>query len=113
MIRWPWVSVRAFDLLVAENARLLAQNTQMLDHVTRMDRVEHGKGEIPRAPRAELEPMPKELLDFFNGLASPKTAKFHRDAAYRAHATQHMPWTDIMAEHIPPEPVDEPEPAAH
>lgn len=60
-MKWPLVSARAYALLLDERDRLREQNDRLTDHVTRMDRLEHGAGEIPPSLKP-LEPMPDEIV---------------------------------------------------
>ncbi len=75
MIRWPWISRRAYDVVIDERDRLRAVNDQLMEHLTRMHRVEHGVAETPRAPKAKAEEMPKSLVDYFDGLGNASMAK--------------------------------------
>ena len=85
-MRWPWVSRLAYDTVRGESDRLREQNAQLLAHITRMDRVEHGLGETPRPERLALQPMPGELKAYIASFATPAIQKTMRDQAYRRHA---------------------------
>jgi len=98
MIHWPWVSRLAFEQVASERDRLRVQNDQLLDHLRRVDRAEHGMSEVPREPRQPQEPMPKSLRAYFNGFADQRMAKMMRDAAYAQHIKQGVPWPDIERE---------------
>jgi len=87
LIRWPWVSRRAYDVLVDERDRLRTQNDMLLDHVKRIDRTEHGLGELPRPQRPVVDPMPTELRKHIEGFADPRVRKTIRDQCYRRHAS--------------------------
>jgi hypothetical protein len=93
--------VVAQEALEGELKRLAAQNAELVEHVTRMDRVEHGLGETARKPR-EMQPMPGPLLDYIRGFASRSTQKQMRDEAFRRHA-RGEPWEIIVADVIPKE----------
>lgn len=121
-LQWPLISRRAFDLVieerdqlqkqtvplqtfevvVAERDRIIKQNDELLEHLKRMDRVDHGVGEVPRKPRPELEPMPKELREYLDGFADPNLRREQKNTAYRQHA-RGTPWDDIIADVIPKE----------
>ena len=58
---WPWVSRRAFDLVVKQCDRLEAQNDSLLEHVKRMDRIEHGVGELQPEAKPK-EPLSDEII---------------------------------------------------
>ena len=94
-LQWPWVSRRAYDVLLDERDRLRAVNDQLTEHLTRMHRVEHGVAETPRAPKAKVEEMPKSLDDYFNGLGNPSMAKQLRREATSLHRAGE-PWTSIQ-----------------
>lgn len=94
-MKWPLVSRRALDLLTAERDRLLEQNAKLLDHVTRIDRREHGLPEVPKAPRPPAQPMPDTLSDYINGYANASIRKELRDRCLRRHHTQGVAW-DII-----------------
>jgi len=53
---WPWVSRRAYDEVVRQRDRLELQNDKLFDHGIRMDRREHGLGEVQPSgkPKPEL-----------------------------------------------------------
>jgi hypothetical protein len=123
-MRWPWVSRRAYDLsvrmleelrhrydvtvqsydrertrLTEELDRLADQNAQLIEHLKRMDRVEHGLGETPRQLK-QPEPMPRALVDHIRAYAGRSTQKMMRDQAYRRHARGES-WESIMREALP------------
>jgi hypothetical protein len=103
MIAWPWVSRRALDLALAEGERLRAQNDQLLAHVTRMDRVEHGLGEVPKGKRPDREPFPDDLLEYCNQFDNPVIRKQMRDDLLRQRA-KGQTWDDLRARiFAPPE----------
>ena len=98
MSKLPWVSRLAYDQLEQERDWLREQNATLLEHVRRMDRVEHGLGELPRTPRAELQPMPIRLAEHFRtAYANKSIAKMQRDEAYRRHASG-VSWPAIEQE---------------
>ena len=76
-MKWPWISRRAFDMVVEERDRLRVVNDQLTGHLVRMHRVEHGVAETPRPPKAKsrVEEMPRSLVDYFNGLGNASMAK--------------------------------------
>ena len=82
-MKWPYVSRRAYDLLVAENARLIAQNDKLIDSQDRLRRFEAGMSEAPRAERKPPEPMPEDLITFFNeAWGTSNTRRLQRNQAY-------------------------------
>lgn len=93
--RWPWVSRRAYDLLLHDVERLEAQNDKLIDTITRQRRFEAGMAETPRPERKPLEPMPYELQEYIKGWASAATQKMQRSQAYRRHH-RGEPWDEIM-----------------
>jgi len=117
-MNWPWVSRLAYELVLRECERLQVElgttvaklaydtalderdrlrekNDELTGHLTRMDRIDRGLGENPKPPRAPIEPMPKDLLEYCNSYASRSLAKNMRDVAYRRHARGES-WQDIM-----------------
>ena len=51
---WPWVSRRAYDEVVSQRDALRGEVSELLAHVTRMDRVEHGRPEVPKDPKPRV-----------------------------------------------------------
>jgi hypothetical protein len=101
-LRWPWVSRLAFDTLAEDRDRLREQNDHLIDkigeameHMKRMDRLEHGVMETPRAPRPDIGPMPPRLLEHCNSWASPAQKKIARDMAYKRRRNGES-WEHIM-----------------
>lgn len=97
-MNWPWVSRRAYDVVIDERDRLREQNDALLDHIRRVDRIEHGVPELPRQPRPAFEPMPQELLHYINSYGDERFQKMQRDEAYKRHHKLGQPWSRIMAE---------------
>ncbi len=95
-MKWPWVSRRAYDVLIDERDRLRVQNAELLEHVQRMDRVEHGVAETPRKPREDFGRPPKLLDDYINGFASPALRKEMHDRKWRMRA-KGTAWEAIQA----------------
>jgi hypothetical protein len=92
----------AYDTLVDERDRLRAQNDNLLEHLKRMDRVEHGVSELPVERKAPLEPMPQMLRDYIQSFASPSIQKEMRDQSFKRHA-RGEPWASILADVLPAE----------
>ena len=66
-MKWPLVSRRAYDLLLAECDRSRSMVDDLLEHVTRMDRTEHGLLELPYTKPDPPEPLPEALQDYVDG----------------------------------------------
>jgi len=114
-MKWPWVSRLLYEQLQThysvlrdvaqerleivqnENQRLRDQNEKLIDHVTRMDRVEHGKAEQPRVPRPAIEAMPKEIREHIKGFASSSVQAELRNELFNRHR-QGTPWNEIWDE---------------
>lgn len=110
-MKWPWVSRLAYDTIAADRDRLREENARLLEHVTRMDRIEHGVGETPRQPRAPIEPIPKDLYEHIQKFSTASMRKFLEDTCQRRRRAG-QPWDriqrDIMANQL-----DDAEPADH
>jgi hypothetical protein len=102
-MKWPWIPRSAFDAVVAERDRLIAQNEKLIDHTTRMSRVEHGRSEEPRAARQTIQEMPRDLFAHFAAFENKSIGRLQRAEAYRRHA-QGTSWLDISKDAMPPEP---------
>ena len=101
-MKWPLVSRLGYDMAIAERDRLLEEAkalheriSNLVDHTTRMDRIDRGIGETPREPREEIGHMPKALLEHCNSWANPKVRKELRDQAYRRRVKGES-WPEIM-----------------
>ena len=113
--QWPWVSRKSWDILAGahqdlkessvgrgtyeavcdERDRLLAQNAELLNHVQRMDRVEHGVSEVERAPKPDPGRFPQELRDHIAGFATAQIrTTMIRTAIHRRQ--QGESWADIV-----------------
>lgn len=93
---WPLVSRRAFVVVSDERDRLRAQVDRLLDHVTRMDRVEHGLHELPQQASKAREPMPDSLRAEIEMVGTAANRKQLEDAAYKLHG-RGFTWTSIEA----------------
>lgn len=113
-IRWPWVSVRAYELLEREHARIVAQNAQLLDSLIRFQRHDAGLPEILREARqrADIQPMPKDLREYIEGFRNPSLRKDMRDRAYRRHARGEG-WDPIAASMLAPQSTENGDGPAH
>jgi hypothetical protein len=102
------VTVQSYDRertrLTEELDRLADQNAQLLEHLKRMDRVEHGLGETQRQPK-QPDPMPRDLMDYIRGHASRSMQKMMFDQAYRRNVRGES-WGDIKADVMPKEDED-------
>ena len=94
------VSRLAYETVVGERDQLREQVGEMVQHIVRMDRVEHGKAENPREPRPPIEDMPQKLREHIKGFASTSIQKTMFDEASRRHAKQGVPWSRIIEETI-------------
>ena len=92
---WPWVSRRAYDLLIRDVERLSTQNGKLIDDLTRQRRVEAGMTETPRQEGKPLEPMPYEFQQHIKGWGGSGTQRMQRAQAYRRHH-QGESWDEIM-----------------
>lgn len=93
---WPLVSGRALAIVTDERDRLRAQVDRLLDHLTRMDRVEHGLHELAQQPAKPREPMPEELRALIDAFGSHQNRQQLKDAAFRLHA-KGQSWESITA----------------
>jgi len=96
-MKWPWVSRRAYDLALEELHRLREQNTGLYEHFKRMDRTEHGLGEVPRPARTAIEAMPETIQEYISGFAGQQTQKQMRDQCWRRHGRGEA-WASIEAD---------------
>ncbi|KKK96106.1 hypothetical protein LCGC14_2666110 [marine sediment metagenome] len=94
---WPWVSRRAYDLLLHNVERLETQNDKLIEAATRQRRFEAGMTETPRPERKPLEPMPHELRQHIKGWGGSGTQRMQHSQAYRRHH-QGESWVEIMAD---------------
>ena len=90
------------------NQQAMERFEKLIEHMMRMDRVEHGLGEKERPDRPKLEPIPKKLLEYVNSFDNPTTRKQMRDEAYKRHA-KGQPWYQIVAATMPDGGIDEDE----
>lgn len=92
-MRWPWVGRRAYEDALARLDKAEARVDKLLKHVTRMDRLEHGAGEL--APEeVEPDPMPDHLyqLAMSWGAASTRARMLEEMERLRAKG---MTWPKI------------------
>lgn len=128
-MKWPWVSRRAYDLLVEQNMALRREsetgqvsldtfelaietlgdlkesNRQWADHARRIERREHGMSELAREPRtpAQLETMPQELREYIASFRdSPGIRKSMKAVAFQRHSAGES-WDEIIEAVIVPE----------
>ena len=76
-MKWPLVSRRAYDFVVEQNDRLM-------QHVIRMDRVEHGLTEL-QPEKKKREPVPDGVMNLIGGFASPNTQTMMLNEAKKQH----------------------------
>jgi len=91
------VDREAFNLLVDERDRLVTQNADLLNHVRRIDRVEHGLTEEERKKREVLDDMPYEMKRYISKYRSP-TREYQEKLAWDRRK-KGEPWADIWAEY--------------
>lgn len=92
VIRWPWVSRRAYDLAL----RQLADKDMQIAQLLRMHRGAAGLPEVPveRKEKPTAEPIPTEIRQVIDGFESDE----FRAALYqevRAAREQNVPWEQI------------------
>lgn len=114
MIRWPWVSRRAFDIVMDEysrsrdeNARLLEQITTLVEQVVRIQRFSQGMSEAPREPR-KMEPMPTAVRESIMAVKDSRIRAMQTREAYRLYAERGS-WGAVEAEFARPNPEPEPQ----
>lgn len=95
MIPWPYVSRRAFDLVMAERDRVVAQNERLTEHIMRMDRLEHGVGEIQPELKPPPEPMTQDVVDWIRRWDSPITREELTRQAERLYA-RYRDWDMVL-----------------
>jgi len=100
-MKWPWVSREMLETVIAERDWLRAQNTELLNHVKRIDRARQGLSEVPREPKPAIIQMPQELHAYFDGFSNKALARQSRNEAYRRHAAG-LSWDTIMKEAFTP-----------
>ena len=62
MIRWPWVSRRAYDLAIERAERAEARVKELTDQIVRMARRARGMSEItPAGKERPASPVPSEI----------------------------------------------------
>lgn len=96
-MRWPWVSRFAYDTLAAERDRLREDNAKLLDHVTRIDRREHGLPETVRPEREPMDAMPESLKLKIERFEDSRIQTTQTREAYRRRA-KGVPWATIEAD---------------
>lgn len=84
-MNWPWVSRLAYNVVREENDRLRTQNDGLIDHLTRMDRREHGLGETQPSAKPR-EPMSPEVLAEIKRWKRPGTRTMRLHDAQRLYA---------------------------
>src|SRR3989304_2331887 len=73
-MHWPYVSRRAYDLLVDERDRLRARNDELTDHLVRLARTTNGLRGL-EGGQANTDPMPRG-----GGLVSPLPCTYKKAA---------------------------------
>lgn len=103
-MKWPFISRRAYDLLVEQRNlalqecdRLRQMHVKLTDHITRIDRIEHGVSEQPRPPKKELEEMPDKLKRYIDGYGNSSQRGELRRLAKKRYR-EGTPWDTIRRE---------------
>ena len=84
-MNWLWVSRRAFDEVVRQRDRLETQNDKLVEHITRMDRTEHGLVETQPSGKPR-EPMSPEVLNEIKRWKSPGSRTIMTHEAQKLYA---------------------------
>src|SRR3972149_6651908 len=71
-MHWPYVSRRAYDLLVDERDRLRARNDEVTDHLVRLARTTNGLREL-KVEQSKPDPMPQAVQDMVMAWGSGAT----------------------------------------
>jgi hypothetical protein len=106
-LRWPWVSRLAYETVADERDRLREKNDELMAHIVRMDRLEHGVGEVPRGPKKPREPMPRRLMRHLKSFDNSAMAHELIEQCVGRHRTGES-WESIESDMLPKESGDGP-----
>lgn len=74
-MRWPWVSRRAYDVVLDELKRLRDRNDRLTDVLERIARREQGMPEVPRDKRDPPEKIPHAVKEVIRLWGNPATQR--------------------------------------
>lgn len=97
----PWVSRLAYESVRDERDRLRTQNDTLVEHVTRMDRLEHGAPELIPERRKKADPMSEEVARWIGSHDSQTVrARLAQEvqAAYRRLGSWDRVWERVKEE---------------
>lgn len=106
-MRLPWISRLAYEAVLSERDRLREQVDDLLEHLQRVDRVEHGMSELPRQPRPEIEPIPGKLDAYIEGFEAPPQVKAEMRREARRRRAKGQSWDGIAKQVIATEETSE------
>lgn len=95
MIWPPLVSGRAFRLLEAEHARVVAQNGELIGQLIRLARRANGMSEAPREKRERIE-VPDNVIAEINAYDSPAIRAQRKAAVLRVYR-ETQSWGEALA----------------
>ena len=96
-MNWPLVSRSTLEAVTDERNRLREQVDRLLDHVTRMERVEAGVPELPPQPRKQIPPIPAELMAMIQEFDSPSYRLDLEKRAQRRYSKDGT-WDNVIRE---------------
>ena len=83
-MHWPYVSRRAYDLLVDERDRLRGRNDELTDHLVRLARTSNGLREL-KVEMSKPDPMPEEIQNMIMRWGSGATRTDILGRAWKMH----------------------------
>lgn len=105
-MRWPWVSRRAYEVVLDEYSRaredrdrLMAQITTLTDQIVRIQRFSQGMMETPREPRV-AEPMPADIQKQIMSVSDDRIRRMQTREAYKIYG-QHRSWDAVRSRMAP------------
>lgn len=97
MMTWPWVSRRAYELVLKDNEWLRTRYEDLLDQFTRVRRKEAGMVEAPPGQRPPVvDDIPPEVMDYIRGWDSEAMQQATLDDVLRARRAG-TKWPEIIA----------------
>lgn len=96
MIRWPWVSRLALDMVIDERDRLREQNSELSDQLIRMTRRSNNMSEVtPKVDKPKgRDPIPPEVREVIDVWDSPATRSLMEARARQIYA-EYKSWTVV------------------